>query len=63
MASQKPINVIAHLPSCEETCSALQKNLAAIHACFVENHLKKLNCSLPQKLALMDETIHTSSVS
>ena len=57
-----PINVIVHYPKTIEGQRELAERVAGVHASFVNQHIKKLNCPSDQKVQLLDAVIESSSM-
>ena len=52
---QKDISVILHMPEAPEARESLQASMDRIHADAIISYLRRLECSIEQKLALLDE--------
>lgn len=52
-----PINMIVHFPSSEKGKHELANRVADVHALFVNQSIKKLNCPAQQKIQLLDAVI------
>ena len=53
------MEVIVHYPESEEDRAEIQKRLARIHAQFVLQYIRKLNCPQWQKEKLLDAVAET----
>lgn len=53
-----PLSVIVHAPQTEEGKLALARQVAEVHADFVDQTIRKLSCPAEQKLRLLDAVIH-----
>ena len=57
-----PINVIVHYPKTTEGQRELAERVAEVHASFINQHIKKLNCPSEQKVQLLDAVIKSVSI-
>lgn len=55
-----PVNVIFYYPKTEEGQRELARRVAAIHANFVLQYIRKLNCPSWQKEQLLDAVIESA---
>ena len=55
--------VIAHLPESQEKRSEINKIISKIHAHYIEQYLKEMNCPIEQKLRLIDKIAEMISLS
>ena len=55
-----PVNVIFYYPKTEEVQQELAQRIASVHANFVLQYIRKLNCPSWQKEQLLDAVIESS---
>ena len=55
-----PVNVIFYYPKTEEGQQDLAQRIASVHANFVLQYIRKLNCPSWQKEQLLDAVIKSS---
>ena len=55
-----PVNVIFYYPKTEEGQQDLAQRIASVHANFVLQYIRKLNCPSWQKEQLLDTVIKSS---
>lgn len=60
MRKSAPINVIVHYPTTDEGIAELARRVSSVHADYVIDTIRKLNCPLSQKLALLDAVIRSA---
>lgn len=54
-----PIEIVVHYPTTEEGKRELAERVAGVHADFVLQYVRKLNCPSKQKEELIDAVIDT----
>ena len=57
MRKYASMNIIVHLPTTEQGKQELSNQITKIHANFVNNYIKNLNCSSEDKLYLLNAVI------
>ena len=57
MRKYASMNIIVHLPTTEQGQQELSNQITKIHANFVNNYIKNLNCSSEDKLYLLNAVI------
>lgn len=55
-----PINVIVYYPKADEGKRTLAQRMASVHADWVCNKMKKLNCPADQKMQLYNAVMDTA---
>lgn len=57
MKKYASMNIIVHLPATKQGKQELSNQISKIHANFVNNYIKNLNCSSEDKLHLLNTII------
>ena len=61
MKTDMSIELIVHYPETEEGKQELARRISEVHADYVTSTINKLNCSVKQKLELLQAVIDTSN--
>ena len=57
MGTKEPIHVVLYSPATQQGQHELASRVSTAHANAVVSHIRKLNCPVRQKLALIDAVI------
>ena len=55
-----PINIVVHYPQTDEGKRTLAQRMAGVHADWVCDKLKKMNCPADQKVQLLNAVVDTA---